>query len=70
VNTRTEKQLPEDMKIWRVDHLPVVGSYCKKLGLVEMVNNLVDSQMKVSPGIIVQGMVLDAQSAVPAGRVF
>jgi len=62
VNTRTEKQLPEDMKIWRVDHLPVVGSYCKKLGLVEMVNNLVDSQMKVSPGIIVQGMVLDTLS--------
>ena len=50
------------MKIWRVDHLPAVSAYCKKLGLVELVNNLVDSQMKVSPGIIVQGMVLDTLS--------
>lgn len=62
MNTRTEKELPEEMKIWRVDHLPVVSAYCKKLGLVDTVNNLVDSQMKVEPGIIVQGMVLDTLS--------
>ena len=43
----------------QVDHLPIVASYARRLGLVEIVNRLVPVEMEVEPGIIVLGMVLD-----------
>ena len=46
----------------RVDHLPIIGSYARRLKLVEIVNQLVPTQMAVEPGVIVLGMVLDTLS--------
>jgi len=46
----------------QINHLPIVASYARRLGLVEMVNRLVPVEMDVEPGIIVLGMVLDTLS--------
>ena len=46
----------------RVNHLPIIGSYARRLKLVEIVNQLVPTQMQVEPGVIVLGMVLDTLS--------
>jgi transposase len=46
----------------QVDHLPIIASYARRLGLVEIVNRLVPMEMEVEPGIIVLGMVLDTLS--------
>ena len=43
-------------------HLPVAAAYCRRLGLVELVNQLVPSQMHLSPGHGVQALVLDTLS--------
>jgi len=42
--------------------LPLAAAYCRRLGIVEMVNALVPSKMNVSPGLMVQAMVLDTLS--------
>jgi len=55
-------QLPDEMQIWRVDHVPVVSAYCRKIGLIETVNTVVSSQMQIQPGEVVQAMVLDTLS--------
>jgi transposase len=46
----------------QINHLPIVASYARRLGLVEIVNRLVPVEMDVEPGIIVLGMVLDTLS--------
>lgn len=43
-------------------HLPAAAAYCRKLGLVELVDHLVPSQMHLRPGLAVQAMVLDTLS--------
>jgi transposase len=43
-------------------HLPLAAAFCRRLGLVALVNRLVPSQMAVSPGLMVQAMVLDTLS--------
>ena len=55
-------ELPEEMQVWRVDHVPVVSAYCRRIGLIETVDSVVSSQMQVQPGEVVQAMVLDTQS--------
>ena len=55
-------QLPDDMQIWRVDCMPVVSTYCRKIELMETVNSVVSSQMQIHPGEVVQAMVLDTLS--------
>jgi transposase len=58
------KPLPTTQKIRaaQVNHLPIVASYARRLGLVEKVNGLVPVEMEVEPGVIVLGMVLDTLS--------
>ncbi len=46
----------------QVNHLPIVAHYARRLGLVEIVNRLVPTQMEVEPGRIVLAMVLDTLS--------
>ena len=45
-----------------VGHLPIVKSYAVKMGLVEIINELVPSKMDVDPGTIFLGMVMDTLS--------
>ena len=42
--------------------LPLAAAYCRRLGIIETVNRLVPSKMNVSPGIMIQAMVLDTLS--------
>jgi transposase len=51
-------------------HLPVAAAYCRCLGVVDIVNRLVPSQMHLKPGLVVQAMVLDTLSGrTPLYRV-
>lgn len=43
-------------------HLPVAAAYGRRLGLVDLVNRMVATQMEISPGLVVQAMVLDVLS--------
>ena len=43
-------------------HLPIVKAYARKIGLVETIDQMVDSQMELSPGMAVFAMVLDTLS--------
>ena len=43
-------------------HLPLAAAYCRHLGLVELVNQLVPTRMGLKPGLVVQAMVLDTLS--------
>ena len=45
-----------------VRHLPIVKQYAKRIGLVETIDRLVDSQMDLSPGTAILAMVLDTLS--------
>lgn len=49
-------------EIFNYGHLPCAAAYCRRLGLVELVNEIVSSQMKLQPGVVVQAMVLDTLS--------
>ena len=49
----------EGIESYSVTHLPIVKAYADKLGLVELVNHLVPSEMDLPPGIFFLGMVLD-----------
>lgn len=51
-------------------YLPVAAAYCRRLGLVDLVNDMVPSQMELKPGLAVQAMVLDTLSGrTPLYRV-
>ncbi len=52
----------EQMTFTEVRHLPIVKEYAKRLNLVETIDQMVNSQMELSPGIAVLAMVLDTLS--------
>ena len=52
----------ENMIITDVRHLPIVKAYAQKIGLVETIDQMVDTQMEVSPGMVIFAMVLDTLS--------
>lgn len=48
--------------IFNHGHLPVAAAFCRALGLVELVDRMVPTQMQLRPGHVVQAMVLDVLS--------
>jgi transposase len=50
------------IEAYPVQHLPIVKAYADKIGLVEVINQLVPTEMAVDPGTIVLGMILDTLS--------
>lgn len=52
----------DQMTFTDVRHLPIIKAYAKKIGLIETIDRMVDTQMELSPGIAVLGMVLDTLS--------
>jgi transposase len=52
----------EKIAAYVVGHLPIVKSYAVKIGLVDIINELVPSKMDVDPGTIFLGMVMDTLS--------
>ena len=54
--------LEADSEIYQHAHLPAVAAYCRELGLIDLINEMVPSKMNVRPGQIIQAMVLDTLS--------
>src|SRR5215813_1653901 len=50
------------IEAYQVQHLPIVKAYADKIGVVEVINQLVPTEMGVDPGTIVLGMILDTLS--------
>jgi transposase len=43
-------------------YLPIVAAYCRSLGLAELIDEMVPSEMELKPGLLVTAMVLDTLS--------
>ena len=50
------------IEAYQVQHLPIVKAYADKIGLVEVINQVVPTEMAIDPGTIVLGMILDTLS--------
>lgn len=50
------------IEAYQVQHLPIVKAYADKIGLVEVINQTVATEMAIDPGTIVLGMILDTLS--------
>src|SRR5207248_5766415 len=50
------------IEAYQVQHLPIVKAYADKIGVVEVINQLVPTEMAIDPGTIVLGMILDPLS--------
>jgi len=50
------------MNISQAGHLPVVAAFCRRIGLADVINNAVPTEMAVDVGTVVQFMVLDTLS--------
>jgi transposase len=55
-------EIPDNIESFRIDHLPIIRAYAEKIGLVNIIEHQVQSEMDLSPGIIVLGMVMDILS--------
>ena len=53
-------ELPADLSISEIHHLPIITAFAGRIRLVETINHLVPSEMDVAPGVLVLCMVLDA----------
>ena len=63
VPLEAEKQIErEKIAAYVVGHLPIVKAYAIKIGLVDIINELIPSKMDVDPGTIFLGMVMDTLS--------
>jgi transposase len=62
MNLKEKISILRSAQTQRVDHLPIVSAYCRKLDLIDTLNQIVPSEMEISPGVIIQGMVLDTLS--------
>ena len=56
------KEQIKAIEVSRVDFYPIIRAYIQRLGLVELINSLIPTQMEVQPGLIVAGMIQDTFS--------
>jgi len=49
----------KDIESFDVRHGPIISAFCDKIGLSSTVDNALESQMEVSPGKIVKGLILN-----------
>jgi hypothetical protein len=54
--------VPSTIEASPVQHLPLVKAYADKISLVEVINQVVPTEMAIDPGTIVLGMILDTLS--------
>jgi len=50
------------IEVYHVQHLPIVQADAKTIGLVEVIKQLVSTEMAIDPGTMVLGMILDTLS--------
>ncbi len=60
--TEDLRSILRQMRIRRANHLPAAAQFCRRIGLMETVNDAVPSEMEVDIGTYVQAMVLDTLS--------
>jgi len=44
---------PREIEVYDVYHLPIIKAYADRIDLVNMINRLVPSKMKIDPGTLV-----------------
>ncbi len=54
--------IPHEIEASPVHHLPIGKASADTIGLVEVINELVPTEMEVDPGTMVLGMILDTLS--------
>jgi transposase len=54
--------IPPAIEVYPVHHLPIIKAYADQLGLVNLINHYVPTEMDVDAGTIVLGLVLDTLS--------
>jgi transposase len=52
------KNLPE-IDSFTVQHLPIISAYARRIGVVDIINTLIPTDMAIDVGTVVLGMVLD-----------
>src|SRR5262245_55292282 len=50
------------IEAYPVQHLPIVNAYADKIGILDLINQVVPTAMAIDPGTIVLGMILDTLS--------
>ena len=58
----TGYEIIQGAEVFSHGHLPLAAAFCRSLGLIELVNRMVPSEMDLRPGLAVQAMVLDTLS--------
>jgi len=56
---RVMSAIPHEIEAHQVHHLPIVKAYADKIGLVEVMNQLVVTEMDIDVGTVVLGLILD-----------
>jgi transposase len=54
--------LPPEIEVYPVQHLPILKAYADQLGLIGLINHYVPTEMDVDAGTVVLGLVLDTLS--------
>src|SRR5215471_19343935 len=54
--------IPPEIAVYPVQHLPIIKAYADQLGLVSLINHYVPTEMEVDAGTVVLGLVLDTLS--------
>jgi transposase len=54
--------IPPAIEVYPVHHLPIIKAYAAQLGLVDLINHCVPTEMDVDAGTVVLGLVLDTLS--------
>jgi transposase len=54
--------IPPEIEVYPVHHLPIIKAYADQLGLVSLINHYVPTEMDVDAGTVVLGLVLDTLS--------
>jgi len=49
----------ENIEGFTVSHLPIVSAYARKIGIVDIINTLIPTEMEIDAGTVFLGMILD-----------
>ncbi len=56
------REIPATIEAYQVQHLPIIKAYADKLGLVDLINHAVPTELDIDAGTVVLGLVLDTLS--------
>lgn len=52
------KKLPE-IDGFTVQHLPIISAYARRIGVLDIINTLIPTEMTIDAGTVILGMILD-----------